>query len=463
VQVKINNIEKIMKPGSVAVIGASDKPGKVGTAIMQNYIDVGFQGKLYPVNISGQPSIMGHKAYKSILDVREPIDLAVICVPADATPKVLNEAGRAKVKGTVIVTSGFSEVGRNDLQAEIIRISEAYKMPVIGPNCLGVMDTRSRNDTLFLPTAKIDRPKIGGVSFVSQSGSVGSSILDLISGEGFGLSKFISYGNAAVVDEVDILDYLSKDKDTNVVVLYMEGARRAKELMSIAKKITKAKPIVVLKGGRTESGSKAAHSHTASLAGSNNAYHAFFNQFGFIEAEGLEELLWYGKIFDTQPLCRGNRVGVITNGGGHGVLAADALYQNGLILPELDGKMARDLRKKMPPIVNIRLPLDIGGDAGADRFSSALSALSSDPNIDVIMVITLFQTPGADESVASAIVDVASRKEKPIVVVSTGSTYTRSHTAIIEASGVPVYESPDAAAKSISALVKYSRYKGVIK
>ncbi len=458
-QAEIKNIERIIKPGSVAVIGASDKPGKVGTAIMQNYIDVGFPGKLYPVNIADHQTIMGYKAYRSVLEINEPIDLAVICVPADATPKVMAEAGKAGVAGAIIVTSGFSEVGRDDLQDKIIEISKRYKMPVIGPNCLGVMDTRSRNDTLFLPTAKIDRPKIGGVSFVSQSGSVGSSVLDLISGEGFGLSKFISYGNAAVVDEVDILNYLSKDKDTKVIVLYMEGARRAKALMSIAKKITKAKPVVVLKGGVTESGSKAAHSHTASLAGSSSAYRAFFKQFGFIEAESLEELLWYGKIFETQPLCKGNRVGVITNGGGHGVLAADALYKNGLAIPDLSTKIAKELRKAMPPIVNIRLPLDIGGDAGADRFSAALSALSSDPNIDAIMAITLFQTPGADESVASAIVNAAGRNEKPIVVVSTGSTYTRSHTAIIEASGVPVYESPDAAAKSISALVRYSQYK----
>lgn len=453
------DIGPIMSPRSVAVIGASDKPDKVGHAIMQNYIDVDFQGDVYPVNIDAQEKIMGFKAYRSILDVKKPIDLAVISIPASFVPATILECGKAGVKGIVVVSSGFAEVGNQDLQDKLVAASKRYKIPVIGPNCLGVMDPRSKNDTLFLPTYKIDRPRIGGVSFVSQSGSIGSSILDLISEEGFGLARFISYGNAAVVDEVDLLNYLAHDKDTRVIVFYIEGVKRGKEFVEVAKTATRLKPVVILKGGITPSGAKAAHSHTASLAGSAEAYKAAFRQFGFVEADTLEDLLNYAKIFDTQPLTTGNRIGVITNGGGHGVLATDALYQNGLVMADLSKGTSKALRKSMPPIVNIRLPLDIGGDAGEQRFNAAFEALGNDPNIDAIMAITLFQTPGADERVAASIVNYGAKRLKPLVAVSTGSSYTQSHVKLIEESGVPVYDSPDIAARALAALINYSRYK----
>ena len=456
---KYADIGPIMNPKSVAVIGASDKPDKVGHAIMQNYIDVDFQGEVYPINISATDKIMGFKAYKSIKEIEKPVDLAVISIPAEFVPRAILECGKAGVRGVVVVSSGFAEVGRPDLENKLVAAANKYGLPVIGPNCLGVMDSRSRNDTLFLPTYKIDRPKIGGVSFVSQSGSIGSSTLDLISSEGFGLARFISYGNAAVVDEVDLLNYLAHDKETKVIVFYIEGVKRGKEFVELAKTATKLKPVIILKGGVTPSGAKAAQSHTASLAGSAEAYKAVFKQFGFVEADTLEDLLNFAKIFDTQPLTTGNRIGVITNGGGHGVLATDALYQNGLVMAEMGKETARSLRKKMPPIVNIRLPLDIGGDAGEERFGVALDALSNDPNIDAIMAITLFQTPGADERVAASIIAQGARKTKPLVAVSTGSVYTKSHTTLIESAGVPVYESPDVAARALAALIGYSRYK----
>jgi acetyl coenzyme A synthetase (ADP forming)-like protein len=453
------DLTQIIKPRSVAVIGASEKEEKVGHVIMQNYLDVGFQGPIYPINIKAQEKIMGIQAYKSILDVKKPVDLAVIAVPAEAVPHVLEQCGKAKVKGAVIVSGGFEEVGRKDLQDAIKTISKKYRLPFIGPNCLGIMDPRSRNDTLFLPTSKIDRPKIGGVSFVSQSGSVGSSTLDLISGEGFGLAHFISYGNAAVVDEVDILNYLADDPETRVIVFYLEGVQRGKEFIEVVKKVTGKKPIVILKGGETPSGVSAAHSHTAALAGSYEAYKAVFRQFGLTVAEELEELLYYAKVFETQPLSTGNRIAIITNGGGHGVIATDALYRNGLMLPNLSRETEKSLRKAMPKIVNIAMPMDLGGEADAKRYQAALEILENDPNVDGFMVITLFQTPGADESLASAIAKFATGRKKPVVAVSTGSTYTRSHVSIMEASGIPVYESPTAAAKSLSALIEYSRYK----
>ena len=212
----------------------------------------GYSGKLYPININSTGTIMGIKSYKSVLDVKDEIDLAVIAVPAMIVPSVLEECGKAKVKGVVVVSGGFAEVGNVDLQNQLEKVAKKYSMPVIGPNCLGVMDPRSRNNTLFLPSFKIDKAKVGGISFVSQSGAVGSSVLDMINNEGFGLARFISYGNAAVVDEVDILHYLLHDKETKVIIFYIEGVKRGKEFIEIAKEVTKVKPVVIIKGGITE-------------------------------------------------------------------------------------------------------------------------------------------------------------------------------------------------------------------
>jgi acetyl coenzyme A synthetase (ADP forming)-like protein len=449
----------IMHPKSVAVIGASKNPEKVGHVIMQNYIGVGFDGSLYPVNINADGDILGFKTYRSVLDIKKQIDLAVIAVPAQAVPSALEECGKAKVKGVVVVSGGFSEVGETGLQDQLVSIARKYSMPVVGPNCLGVMDPRSRVDTLFLPTFKLDKPGIGTVSFASQSGAVGSTILDMIAHEGFGLARFISYGNAAVVDEVDILNYLSKDKDTHVIVFYMEGVKRGKAFIEVAREATRRKPIVIMKGGRTEAGAKAAQSHTASLTGSYQAYEAVFRQFGFTIANDMSEMLEFAKIFDSQPMVTGNRIAVITNGGGTGVLATDALYDNGLVMAELSDGSKKILSKTMPKIVNIRLPLDMAGDADDTRFASALETVTNDPNVDAIMAIALFQTPGADSRVAATLMRYGTGSKKPLVVVSAGGDYTQSHKKTIESSGVPVYESPGVAAKALKALIDYSRYR----
>ncbi|MCL5440932.1 MAG: acetate--CoA ligase family protein [Candidatus Marsarchaeota archaeon] len=454
------DLTPIMKPSGVAIIGASRNPDKVGHVIMQNYIDVGYSGRLYPVNLNDEGNIMGFKAYSSISAIKRPVDLAVIAIPAKGVPKALEECGKAKVKGAIVVSGGFAEIGERQLQEELVEISRKYRMPVMGPNCLGVMDMRSRVDTLFLPTFKIDKPGIGGVSFASQSGAVGSSVLDMIAQEGFGIASFISYGNAAVVDEVDILDYLMRDKHTKVIVFYMEGVKRGKEFIEVARKVTKIKPVVIMKGGITEEGAKAASSHTASMAGSHEAYEAVFRQFGFTEAEGIGDMLNFAKILDTQPGTTGKRIAIITNGGGTGVLATDALYKNGLEIARLSKGSEAVLKKAMPPIVNVRMPLDMAGDADDVRFDKAISTISSDPNVDALMVIALFQTPGADSRVAAKLISYNAAAAKPMVVVSPGGSYTEVHKKMMESSGVPVYESPEDAARSLRALIDYYTYRG---
>lgn len=454
-----SDLTPMMKPKSVAIIGASRNPEKVGNVILQNYISAGYEGKIYPVNLEAG-EILGYRAYKSVLEIKEEVDLAVIAIPAAAVPKALEQCGKAKVKSAVVVSGGFAEVGETKLQETIANIAEKHNIAMIGPNCLGVMDTRSKVDTLFLPTKKISKPKVGSVSFVSQSGAVGSTVLDVIAGEGFGLSKFISYGNAAYLDEVDILEYLMNDDETKVIVFYLEGIKRGKEFVELARKITKVKPVVVLKAGRTAAGVSAAHSHTASLAGNYAVQEAIFRQFGFTVANDISELLYYAKIFAAEVRPKGNKVAVITNGGGAGVIAADEIASSRYLeMAGYSNETKRGLRKVMPPLVNMTNPLDLAGDADELRYMHALNSLGADPNVDMLMVIILYQTPGADPAVTNEVIQKKITLSKPLIVVSLGTEYTQKQTKLLEEGGVPVYDSPISAVSSLEALFEYAEYK----
>ncbi len=450
----------MMEPKSVAVVGASDNPKKVGHIILQNFIDMGYRGRIYPVNINSTGRIAGLKSYKSVRDIKGSIDFVVIAVPAEAVPSVLDDCGAAGAKSVVVVSGGFAEVGNTDLQQQLADKAKKYGFALLGPNCLGVMNMRNHINTMFLPLYKFDSPKLGGVSFASQSGAVGSTVLDMVSNEGFGIAKFISYGNAVDLDEVDILDYLAHDSDTRVIIFYLEGVKRGREFLEAAKRTTKVKPVVVIKGGMSPAGASAVHSHTASLAGSYQAYEAAFKQSGIIQADSLDDLLDYAKIFETEPLAEGPSVAVITNGGGAGVLATDSIYDNNLVMAELKKETEATLRKAMPPIVNIRLPLDMAGDADDKRFEAALNAIGSDPNVDMIITIALFQTPGADSAVAASLINYKASITKPLVVVSSGGSYTQAHRRMMESSNVPVYSSPEQAARALAALYKYSKTRG---
>jgi acetyl coenzyme A synthetase (ADP forming)-like protein len=453
------DLTPMVKPRSVAIIGASRDPNKVGNVIMQNYISAGYQGKLYPVNPNAE-EVLNRKAYGTVLEIKDAVDLAVIAVPAPIVPLVLEQCGKARVKSAVVVSGGFAETGEVKLQERITEIAKRYHIAMMGPNCLGVMDTRSKVDTLFLPMKKISRPKVGFVSFVSQSGAVGSTVLDVIAGEGFGLSKFFSYGNAAYVDEVDILEYLMHDEETKVIVLYLEGIKRGKEFVEIARKLTKIKPVVVLKAGRTSAGTAAAHSHTASLAGNYAVHEAMFRQFGFTVANDLSELMYFAKIFASEVRPKGNRVAVITNGGGAGVITTDEIASSRYLrMAEFDEETKRTLKKVMPALVNVANPLDLAGDADGNRYRRALDAVGSDKNTDMLLVIILYQTPGADPSVTNEVIQKKIALSKPLIVISIGTDYTLRQARLLEEGGVPVYSSPIAAIDSLEALFEYAEFR----
>ena len=402
---------------------------------------------------------MGVKCYPSVKKISGSVDLAVIAVPAKYVPQVMRECGQKGVKGAVIISGGFSEVGNNELEEEVRQIANKYSIPVIGPNCLGVFDSRSKVDTLFNPSYKMERPRPGGISFLSQSGAVGAVVMDWAGAKGFGVSKFISYGNALNVDEVDLLRYLEKDRETKVICMYLEGTKRGKEFIKTAKRCGCKKPIIGIKAGKSEEGAKAVSSHTGSLAGSARVWEAAFRQAGVIEANGMEEMFNYARVFAEQPLPKGKKVAIITNGGGFGVIATDACIKNGLEIPPLSKKTIAEIKKKVPPYAVVKNPIDLVGDADTARYAAAINGVLNDRNIDSILCIVLFQTADIDSDVVNVIAEANDKRKKPIVCCVAGGAYSMMHKRLLEEFGVPTYESLQEAAGSLAAITHYENFR----
>lgn len=447
-------MDKFFNPKSVAVIGASRNPQKVGHVILRNLIDAGYKGKIYPINPNAD-FITNLKCYPSVLDVKDQIDLAVISVPVETSLQSVKECGEKGIKHIIMVTAGFSEVGNVKEEQHLSLLLKKYNIKLIGPNVLGILDSHSKLDTLFLPRLRLTRPKEGNISFICQSGAVGSATLDLVSREGYGFAKFISYGNALDINESDLLEYLGDDKKTKVICMYIEGIKDGKRFMEIASRVTKKKPVIAIKGGITEAGSKAALSHTASLAGSYEIYKGAFKQAGIIWADSLEDLFNYAKILEKSVKPSGSKVLVITNGGGYGILCADSIQQNNLKMASFSDSSIKSLRKQLPPLVSLKNPVDLVGDADNKRYETVLETAMYDKNIDVVLVVILYQTPLITSDIVEMVSELNRLKKKPIVVVSTGGDFTELHKKDLESYGVPCYTFPDQAVKSIRVLCEY--------
>jgi len=452
---KDKGMDAFFKPRSIAVIGASSNPKKIGHVIFRNFMENGVKN-VYPVNPKAEP-VMGNKAYPNLAAIPKKIDLVVIATPSETVPALMEECARKNVKAVVIISGGFSEVGRKDLEDKVKEISLKHNIRVIGPNCIGVMDKAHGIDTMFLPTYRLARPPIGNIAFISQSGAVGSAIVDWCGKEMFGISKFVSYGNAVDVNEVSLIEYLSKDKDTKVIAAYLEGTHNGRELMRVAKNVTRTKPIVVIKAGRSESGAKAVASHTGSLAGSDRIFDAAFRQCGIIRAYSTEDLFDYAQALDTQPVAKGNRVAIVTNGGGFGVLATDTCEEEGLVLSKFEDKTIAEIKKGIPWYAVPKNPLDLVGDADAARYKVALENVAKDPNVDGIICCLLFQTAPLESEVVEVVSHIM-EYGKPIVVCSAGGDYTEVHRKMLERSGVPAFPTPERAVKAMGCLVKYGKY-----
>jgi acyl-CoA synthetase (NDP forming) len=328
----------------------------------------------------------------------------------------------------------------------------------MGPNCLGVYDPYSKIDTLFNPRERMGRPTTGDVGFISQSGSVGVTILDRMAEERMGISRFISYENAVDIDESDSIEYLGKDKRTKTITLFLEGVKDGKRFVDVGKKVTKEKPIIVLKGGKGEAGARASASHTGALAGSSKIYSGAFKQAGMLEAHKWEELFDFTKAF-FQPLPKGNRVAIVTNGGGFGVLAADAAEEAGLELPELPASIKKKMGKIVPSQVIVGNPLDLTGSSTTEWYDASMSYCLESPQFDGLIVIAIVSTPQLTEDITEIIIKMK-KYGKPIVCCTIGGVFTLNLVRVLEAEGIPVYPTPERAAKAMGALVRYKDISG---
>jgi len=454
-----SGLDAFFKARSVAVIGASSKPGKIGHEILRNLALYEYKGRVYPVNPKAD-EILGLKCYPSVLDIPDEVDLAVIAVSSELTPKVVEECGRKGVKAIVIVSGGFKELGGRyrQIEEEVVKTARRYGMRIIGPNCIGIFDGETRIDTFFQSRERMLRPPKGPISFMTQSGTFGCTMLEWAAESGIGMSKFVSYGNRCDVDEADLIRYFAEDPDTKVIAIYLEGLSDGRKFMEVAREVSPKKPIVVLKAGRTEAGSKAALSHTGWLAGSAAIYDAAFKQCGVIQAVNFEELFDMAKALALQPPAEGPRVAMVTNGAGPCVMAADALVERGLKLAEYEPVTLEKLRAELPPYCVPGNPVDLTGSATSRDYEVAMRALLEDPNVDLLMPFFVFQDTPLDEGIIGVVAEMR-EYGKPIVCCAAGGPYTREQVRKLEELGVPVYPIPERAVAAAYALVAYGEVR----
>ena len=443
-------------PKSVAIIGASATPRKVGHVIYRNFLEGKFNGKVYPVN-PGTKELFGNKCFRTVSEIPGSVDLAVIAIPAKFVLKAINDCKKKGIKALIIISSGFKEIGNKKLEEDVANDIKTNGMRAIGVNCLGVYDAKTGVDTMFLPSYKLERPGKGGIAFISQSGAVGSVVLDWMAMMGYKMSKFISYGNATDVDECDLVEYLSNDPKTRAICIYIEGVKNGRKFYEICKKHAKKKPIIILKGGITEEGSEAVSSHTGSLAGSKEVYATAFRQAGMIQATDVEEVFDYARALSTQPKPKGKKVQIITDGGGFGIISTDWLIRNGLELSVMSESSRKKLRKMFSTYSTVKNPIDLTGAANTEMYRAAVMAAINDPNVDMLMVIILFQVPLLTPDVVDVVIEANKKRKKPIIVVSAGGRYSNVLMKTIEDAGIPTFSSPARAAQALRALYEYGK------
>jgi len=447
-------LNNFFKPGSVAVIGASTNPAKLGHSVIKNLIDGGYInfGRIYPINHKAD-EILGLKAYPAVMDVPESIDLAVIVIPYPYVPDALRECGRKEINAAIVISAGFREAGSEgfERELELIEISEEFDMRLIGPNCLGIIDTFTPLNASF----SAGTPPSGPMAFMSQSGALGTAVLDIALAGRLGLSKFVSLGNKADVSEIDLLRAWKDDTHTKVIMIYSEGMPNGQEFIQVAREVTKHVPVVAIKSGVTQSGSRAVSSHTGSLAGSEQAYHAAFQQAGVIRVESMQQLFDVSQAIGYQPALRGNRIAIITNAGGPGILATDALERAGMSLARFDAGTRNALVQYLPEAASAANPVDVLGDARADRYQYALETIGNDPNVDGILVLLTPQAMTEIVETAEAIGSLSKKTKKPILACFMGEKQVEPGVNVLTEMGVPNYSFPEQAAKAFHAMDEY--------
>jgi len=454
----IKNIDVFLYPESVAVVGASQRPGSVGRAIVENLI-ASYKGRIYPVNPK-YPKVLGLKSYPNLKSLPETPDLVVVAIRAERVLDVVEEAADIGARGVIVVSGGFAEAGPRGrmLQERLKEIITGSKTRLLGPNCIGVYNALSGIDTFFLPKDRMKRPHKGPIAIISQSGAFLASIMDWAAEEGIGISMAVNFGNKIDVDEVDFIEYFIHEEKIRTIIMYLESINpgRGRDFIDASRRAVQAgKSLLVIKAGRTSAGAAAAASHTAALAGDYAVYKAAFRQARVIEVDEPIQLFDMAKALVRLTPPRGRRVGIITNAGGPGVLAADRLAELGLEVPRFSEGLRAVLRRYFPERVAVGNPIDLTGDATPEDFKKALEAVIESGEVDMLMVLALMQPPTMHERVADIIADIAWRhRDKPIVAVTIGSEYAKKMRDYLENRGIPVYDFPDRAANALYALAR---------
>ncbi len=446
--------EQFFSPKSVAVIGASREPGKLGSQILSNIISGQFQGKIYPVNPKAT-EISGLKCYPDISSIPDVPELAVVVVPAKFVASVIEECGRKGTKSAVVISAGFKESGPEGRkrEEELVEISNKYGCRIIGPNCLGIIDTYSDLNVSFAPVM----PAKGGIAFISQSGALISAVLDWSRKQKIGFSRIISMGNMADVSESELIESCAADEKTKVILFYVEGVKDGRDFINRVSEVTLKKPVIAIKAGLTGSGSKAASSHTGSLAGMAEAYSAAFKKAGVLQVSNMEELFDLSLSFAYQPLIKGDRIAIVTNAGGPAVVATDAVEEQNLKMASLSEGTMAILKKNLPPAANTHNPVDVLGDATEEGYKVALENVMKEESVDGVLVIVTPQTITRPLETAHVVVENANRYKKTVVTSFMGGISVEVAIDFLRQSRIPNYEFPERAVRSLRGMVDYSK------
>jgi acetyltransferase len=451
-------LDSFFVPRAVAVIGASADPGKVGYAVLRNALygsvagpaerALGFDGAVFAINAKGA-EILGQKSFKSVSEVPEAIDLAVVAIPPQHVAKVVEECGHRGIKGVVVITAGFSEIGPagQKLEREMVDAAKSNGVRIVGPNCLGVIAAEKRLNVSFA----YETPPAGSISLLSQSGALCTALISYAVEEHIGYRNFISMGDKCDVEDAEVIDYFAKDENTNCIALYIEALKQPRAFYEAARRATRTKPVVAIKVGRTAVGARAASSHTGSIAGSDAAYQAAFRQAGVQRARTLAGFIDATRALASQPLPRGKRICVLTNAGGPGVITADALCDLGLDLVKLSPETIKKLNLLCPAAWSHGNPADIVGDADAERYREALRLVSQADEVDGIVLLMTHQSMTRPMMIARAVVDVIPELKKPI----TASFVCQGHEEaknLLQQRGIPEFDFPERAAEAMAAL-----------
>jgi len=446
----MGRLSDVFTPAGVAVVVATDREGSVGRAILEN-LDDGFVGEVVAVN-PNRETVLGHECHDALTSAPD-VDLAIVVVPPQVAVPVVRDAGEAGVNAVVVITAGFGEAGSEGAtrERELAEVAAEYDVDLVGPNCLGVMNTGQSMNATFGPEMAVP----GNISFMSQSGAFITAVLDWANDEGIGFQDVVSLGNKAVLDETDFVDHWGAEEDTDVVIGYLESIKRGREFVDTAREVTNDTPVVLVKSGRTDAGAHAASSHTGAIAGSEAAYEAGLEQAGVLRADGVEELFDWSRVLADQPLPDTDAVAVVTNAGGPGVMATDAVGDADLDLASFEDETIDALGNSLPNNANLYNPVDVIGDADVERFAEALDTVLADPNVGSAVVVSAPTAVLSFDALAEEIVDVQDRHDLPVVACLMGGERAKTPAATMGEHGIPNYFDPARAVSGLDALAEY--------